>query len=105
MSLVKFTVFISGNSLILLLNDSGLCCSIDHILSTPVGYTDDLATCSLTKRKLDRAMEIYSVHAQGGSPPMHVKDPMSMKSTEKLRSHGPISHNTYLTPSEQRDGK
>ena len=60
MSLIKYTAII--NSLIVLLQNSGFCCSIRRVPSTPVGYADDLATCSLTERKLDGAMQIVYRH-------------------------------------------
>ena len=41
MSLIKYIAFI--NSLIVLLRNSGLCCSISRIPSLPMGYADDLA--------------------------------------------------------------
>ena len=47
LSLLKYTVFI--NSLITELKVSGLCCKLYRTPSTPVGYADDLATCSTSK--------------------------------------------------------
>ena len=60
MSLIKYTAFI--NSLIVLLKNSGLCCRIGYVPSTPVGYADDLAACCLTERRLDSAMQIVHRH-------------------------------------------
>ena len=59
MSLIKYTAFI--NSLIVALQRSGFCC-IRRIPSTPVGYADDLATCSMTERKLEWALGIVYRH-------------------------------------------
>ena len=60
MSLIKYTAFI--NSLIVSLNESGLCCSIRRIPSSPVGYADDLAACCLSERKLDSTLEVVYRH-------------------------------------------
>ena len=46
------------NSLITDLKASGLCYRLYRTPSTPVGYADDLATCSTSKFKLDRAINI-----------------------------------------------
>ena len=62
LSLLKYTVFI--NSLINDLKHSGLCCKIYMIPSTPVGYADDLATCSTSKYKLDRAIDVVVAHGR-----------------------------------------
>ena len=60
MSLIKYTAFI--NSLIGILQESGMCCSVRRIPSTPVGYADDLATCSLTERRLEGALSLVYQH-------------------------------------------
>ena len=62
LSLLKYTVFI--NSLINDLKHSGLCCKIYMTLSTPVGYADDLATCSTSKFKLDKAINVVAAHGR-----------------------------------------
>ena len=60
MSLMKYTVFI--NSLIVTLKESGICCKIYTTPSTPLGYADDVATCCVSKLKLDKAMDIVYSH-------------------------------------------
>ena len=60
MSLIKYTAFI--NSLIITLQNSGFCCSIRQIPSSPVGYAEDLATCSLSERKLEGALRLVNRH-------------------------------------------
>ena len=60
--LLKYTVFI--NSLILELKSSGLCCKLYRTSSTPVGYADDLATCSTSMYNLDRAIDIVASHGR-----------------------------------------
>ena len=62
LSLLKYTVFI--NSLILELKSSGLCCKLYRTPSTPVGYADDLATCSTSMYNLDRAIDIVASHGR-----------------------------------------
>ena len=56
LSLIKYTAFI--NALIVELEESGLCCKIYGISSTPPGYADDLATACLSKPRMDRVMEL-----------------------------------------------
>ena len=60
MSLIKYTAFI--NSLIIQLKESGFRCSIRRILSSTVGYADDLATCCLSERKLEGALKVVQQH-------------------------------------------
>ena len=60
MSLIKYTLFI--DSLIVILRESGLCCSIGRIPSSPVGYADDLAACCISERKLDGALKVVYQH-------------------------------------------
>ena len=60
LSLVKYTAFI--NSLITELEQSTLCSTIYHIKVSPVGYADDLATCTTSKNKTDRIMSIVHKH-------------------------------------------
>ena len=61
MSLIKYTAFI--NSLVVLFKDSGLCCNIRRIPSSPVGYADDLVACCLSERKLDGALSAVYRHS------------------------------------------
>ena len=60
LSLLKYMAFI--NSLITDLKASGLCCRLYRTPSTPVGYADDLAMCSTSIFKLDRAIDIVAAH-------------------------------------------
>ena len=60
MSLMKYVIFI--NSLLVELKTVNICCKIFGIPSTPLGYADDVATCCLSKWKLDRAMNIVYNH-------------------------------------------
>ena len=65
LSLLKYTAFI--DPLITLLERSGTGCSVVGIPSSPVGYADDMATCSISKNKLDQALDIpyypaYNMH-------------------------------------------
>ena len=61
LSLMKYTAFI--DSLLRELEASNLCSSIYRIPSSPVGYADDLAACTLNKRKMDLAMELVYKHS------------------------------------------
>ena len=61
LSLVKYTAFI--DSLIHDLEHSNLCCNIYRISSSPVGYADDLAASTTSKRKMDCVMT--KVHQHG----------------------------------------
>ena len=59
LSMIKYTAFI--NSLLSELEQSRLCCSIYNVNTSPVGYADDIAACTLSKRKMDRVMDnVYS---------------------------------------------
>ena len=62
LSLLKYTVFI--NSLLNELKCSGLCCKLYRTTSTPVGYADDLATCSTSKYNLDKAINVVATHGR-----------------------------------------
>ena len=61
LSLVKYTAYI--DSLITTLEQSNLCCDIYRIKSSPVGYADDMAACTTSKRKMDLVMD--RVHQHG----------------------------------------
>ena len=61
LSLMKYTVFI--DSLLRELEQSSLCCTIYHIPSSPVGYADDLAACTLNKYKMDQVMKLVYQHS------------------------------------------
>ena len=57
---MKYTAFI--DSLITTLESSRLCSAIYHIPSSPVGYADDVAACTVTKRKMDQVMNRVYTH-------------------------------------------
>ena len=59
-SLMKYTVFI--NSLLVTLKEADISCKIYRTPSTPLGYTDDITTCCVSKFKLDKAMDIVYNH-------------------------------------------
>ena len=61
LSLVEYTAYI--DSLITALEQSNLCCEIYRIKSSPVGYADDVAACTISKRRMDLVME--RVHQHG----------------------------------------
>ena len=62
LSLLKYTAFI--DPLIRILEESNVGCTIVGVPSMPVGYADDMATCSTSKNKLDRSLSIVSNHAK-----------------------------------------
>ena len=61
LSLMKYTVFI--DSLLRELENSQLCCSIYRIVTSPVGYADDLAASTTNKYRMDRVMDIVYGHS------------------------------------------
>ena len=61
LSLTKYIAFI--NELIVQLEESTLCCGIRGISTSPVGYADDLAAATTSKRKTDRVHDM--VHEYG----------------------------------------
>ena len=62
LSLVKYITFI--NSLLVQLKQSRLCCTVTGVQTTPQGYADDLATCTLTGHNMNRVLEIVERHGQ-----------------------------------------
>ena len=60
LSPVKYTAFI--NSLITTLVTSQLCSAIYRIPTSPVGYADDVAACTVTKRRMDGVMNVVYTH-------------------------------------------
>ena len=56
LSLMKYTAFI--NPLVVQLETSGLCCSVQGIASSPASYADDLAAATTLKVKTDRVNDI-----------------------------------------------
>ena len=61
LSLMKYTAFI--NSLLVVLEESRLCCQIGCIKTAPLGYADDVASACTSKHKLNRAMTIVNSHS------------------------------------------
>ena len=61
LSLTKYVAFI--NELIVQLEESTLCCMIRGVSTSPVGYADDLAAATTSKRRTDRVHDI--VHEYG----------------------------------------
>ena len=62
LSLMKYTIFI--NSLLVGLKSANICCKLYRTPSTPLGYADDVATCCLSKQKLDVAMDMVHRHGR-----------------------------------------
>ena len=65
-SLIEYTHLLFINSLIVSLRNSGKNSSIYMTPSMPVGYADDLATCSLLKYKMDKILDILYNHMCDG---------------------------------------
>ena len=61
LSLFKYLAFI--NSLLDNLEESKMCCAIYGINVSPLGYADDVATASTSKRKTDRVLQIVYKHS------------------------------------------
>ena len=61
LSLVKYTAFI--DSLISGFEDSDLCSSIYRIKASPLGYADDVAASTVSKRKMDAVMDRVYAHS------------------------------------------
>ena len=61
LSLMKYLAFI--NTLLINLEDSGLCCSIGCLNLSPLGYADDVAAASLGKYSTDRILDIAFKHS------------------------------------------
>ena len=61
LSLLKYTAFI--DPLIRKLEKYGLGCTVVGIPVSPVGYADDMATCSYSKNNLDKALDKVSGYA------------------------------------------
>ena len=62
LSLIKYISFI--NSLLIQLKQSGLCCTVMRIQTTPLGYADDLATCTLSGNRMKQVLGIVEKHGQ-----------------------------------------
>ena len=62
LSLVKYIAFV--NSLIVELKNSRLCCMVERVQSTPLGYADDLATCTLSGARMHRVLDIVDKHGR-----------------------------------------
>ena len=61
LSLVKYTAFI--NTLFVTLQDSGLCCALTRLKTSPLGYADDVAAASTSKNNTDRILSIGQLHS------------------------------------------
>ena len=61
LSLLKYTAFI--NTLLVTLQDSGLCCSLARLKTSPLGYADDVAAASTSKNSTDRILDIVHQHS------------------------------------------
>ena len=61
LSLLKYTAFI--DPLLRQIEESGLCCKISGIPSSPLGYADDMATACLSKTKLDNVLKTVYSHS------------------------------------------
>ena len=59
---MKYTVFI--DSLLRDLSTNGMCCSIYRIPTSPVGYADDLAACTINKHRMDNVMNVVFLHSR-----------------------------------------
>ena len=93
LSLLKYTAFI--DPLIRSLEASGLGCQVVGIPTSPVGYADDMAACSLSKQKLDRSLELvteysnkwrYSYNASKSAIMVYGENVREMKNGKKHRS-------------------
>ena len=60
LSLIKYTAYV--DSLISKLAESNLCCDIYRVKTSPVGYADDLAACTISKRRMDLVMDKVYQH-------------------------------------------
>ena len=85
MSLMKYAIFI--NSLLIDLKKSGLCCKLYRIPSTPLGYADDVATCCLSKRRLDKAMELVYAHGCTWRYELNAKNSGVLVYGESVKEH------------------
>ena len=61
LSLIKYLAFI--NSLLVSLENSGLCSSIYGISVSTLGYADDIASASTSKRKTDCVLQVVYEHS------------------------------------------
>ena len=85
LSLLKYTAFIYP--LLRKLEESNTGCHIVGIPSTPIGYADDMATCSISKPKLDRARCIVSEHAKRWRYRYYTKKSAVMVYSENWTEH------------------
>ena len=61
LSLVKYLAFI--DSLLVSLENSGLCCMLYNVPVSPLGYADDIATATTNKFKTDRVLDMVYRHS------------------------------------------
>ena len=62
LSLIKYITFI--DSLIIELEKSKLCCSINAVSVSPLGYADDIATACTNKDNIDRTVDVAFKHSR-----------------------------------------
>ena len=87
LSLLMYTAFIDP----LIITESiqsGTGCTVVGIPTSPVGYADDMATCSTSKNKLDKALEIVSVYAKRWRYQHNAKKSTIMVYSENRTEHG-----------------
>ena len=62
LSLLKYISFI--DSLLVDLEKSKICCTINGISTTPLGYADDMATATTSKYDIDKVLKIVHLHSR-----------------------------------------
>ena len=100
LSLVKYIAFI--NSLINCLEESNLCCAVHGIKTSPLGYADDVASASTSKRKTDLVLEIVFRHSCTWRYLFNLKKSAVLVFGEKERENNINSKNrTYMLGKEK----
>ena len=61
LSLMKYLAFI--DSLLVILEESGLCCIICGLNISPLGYADDVTAASISKNRTDQILDIVFKHS------------------------------------------
>ena len=82
---MKYAIFI--NALLTDLKKSGLCCKLYRIPSTPLGYADDVATCCLSKQRLDKTMDLVYAHGCTWRYELNAKKSGVLVYGESLKEH------------------
>ena len=62
LSLIKYIAFI--DSLIIELESSNLCCTINAVSVSPLAYADDIATACTNKNKVDMTLDAVFTHSR-----------------------------------------